>query len=245
MPSSTTSEASLVTTVVATASAVPAATLSIFSKFLTIKIKCCLISKSNMENMTPNLYDAIGVSAEASSDEIKKKTRKLMNEVRQSDKRNSEKNELLRFFKSVRETLCDSSQRERYDGSIGIETAVKEEDQSCVPFDSSFGPMQPFGVRGVLGSLGSLLSPMETAPSRSPASTLLSLVGSDMHSMFSNSIVPEELSLTPGGLKPGTFQILEYTKVRNPGGGFDEFGFTRQGDMQNDRVTEKRFERKS
>ena len=195
-----------------------------------------------MENASPNLYDAIGVNAEASSDEIKKKTRKLMNEVRQSDKRNSEKNELLRFFKSVRETLCDASQRERYDSSIGIETAAKEE--SCVPFEG-FGPMRAFGAPGVLGGLGSLLSPMETAPSRSPASHLLSVIGSDMHSMFSNSIVPEELSLSPGGLKPGTFQILEYTKVRNPGGGFDEFGFTRQGDMQNDRVTEKRFERKS
>lgn len=198
-----------------------------------------------MENTTPNLYDAIGVNAEASSDEIKKKTRKLMNEVRQSDKRNSEKNELLRFFKSVRETLCDASQREQYDGSIGIETAAKEEEEErCVPF-GAFGQLQPFGALGALGSLGSLLSPMETTPSRSPASSLLSLIGSDMHAMFSNSIVPEELSSSPGGLKPGTFQILEYTKVRNPGGGFDEFGFTRQGDMQNDRVTEKRFERKS
>lgn len=207
-----------------------------------------------MENTTPNLYDAIGVSADASSERIKKKTRKLINEVRQSDKRNSEKNELIRFFKSLRKTLCDPSERKEYDASIGIETVAKQEEEghdydasSVVPFEA-LNPLQPFGALGALGALGnlgSLLSPMETSPSRSPVSSLLSLVGSDMHDMFSNSIVPEGLTSSSGGLKPGTFQILEYTKVRNPGGGFDEFGFTRQGDMKHERVTEKRFERKS
>lgn len=205
-----------------------------------------------MENLTPNLYDAIGVSADASSESIKKKTRQLINEVRESDKRNSEKNELIRFFKSLRKTLCDPFERKEYDASIGIETVAKQEEGghdydnsgSVVPFEA-LNPLQPFGALGVLGNLGSLLSPMETSPSRSPVSSLLSLVGSDMHDMFSNSIVPEELTSSSGDLKPGTFQILEYTKVRNPGGGFDEFGFTRQGDMKNERVTEKRFERKS
>lgn len=211
---------------------------------------------SNMENTTPNLYDAIGVNADASSESIKKRTRKLINEVRESDKRNSEKNELIRFFKSLRKTLCDPSERKEYDASIGIETVAKQEGEghnydadAVVPFEA-LNPLQPFGALGALGALGdignlgSLLGPMETSPSRSPASSLLSLVGSDMRDMFSNSIVPEELT-SSGGLKPGTFQILEYTKVRNPGGGFDEFGFTRQGDIKNERVTEKRFERKS
>jgi len=207
-----------------------------------------------MENTTaPTLYDAIGVNVDASSEKIRKKTRKLINDVRESDKRNSEKNELIRFFKSARGTLCNPFERKQYDASIGIETVVKEEEEemqdcdmgSVVPFEA-FQPMQPFGALGALGSLGSLLSPIETSPSRSPVSSLLSFVGSDMQDVFSNSIVPEELaSSSAGGLKPGTFHILEYTKVRNPGGGFDEFGYTRQGDMRKERVTEKRFERKS
>ena len=171
-----------------------------------------------MENTTPNLYDAIGVSADASSERIKKKTHKLINEVRESDKRNSEKNELIRFFKSLRKTLCDPSERKEYDASIGIDTVEKQEEEgrdydgnSVVPFES-LNTLQPFGglgTFGALGNLGSLLSPMETSLSRSPVSSLLSLVGSDMHDMFSNSIVPEELASSSGGLKPGTFQILE------------------------------------
>lgn len=201
-----------------------------------------------MENAAPNLYDAIGVSADASTDKIKKKTRKLVSEVRESDKRNSEKNELIRFFKSARETLTDPDARKEYDASIGIETFVRDEDgidtESMVPFEA-FRPYEPFGAIGALGNLGSLLAPAETSnKSPSPASALMGILGEDLHDMFSSSIIPEEMS-SPGDLKRGSFQVLEYTKVRNPSGGFDEFGFSRQGDMQNDRVTEKRFQRKS
>lgn len=201
-----------------------------------------------MENNAPNLYDAIGVGADASADKIKRKTRQLVHEVRQSDKRNSEKNELIRFFKSARETLTDPDARNKYDESIGIETFARDERdaeaESVVPYDT-FQPFQPFGAIGALGNLGSLLGPMETSPSRSPAPSLMGLLGADVHNMFSNSIIPEELASSHGDLKRGSFQVLEYTKVRNPEGGFDEFGFTRQGDMKHDRVTEKRFERKS
>ena len=107
------------------------------------------------------------------------------------------------------------------------------------------------GAMGAMGALsnmnvGSVLAPMQALSSRSPASSFMELLGEDAHSMFSNSIIPEELASTSHGhLKRGSFHVLEYTKVRNPDGGFDEFGFTRQGDMKHDRVTEKRFERKS
>ena len=200
-----------------------------------------------MENPTPNLYDAIGVRADASADKIKKKTRKLVTEVRESDKKNSEKNELIRFFKSARETLVDPGQRKQYDESIGIETFARDEsdtgdEEPIVPFEP-FQPYQPFGAVGALSNLRSMLAPMETQLSRSPASSLMGLLGGDLENIFSGSIIPEEMS--HGDLKRGSFHVLEYTKVRNPEGGFDEFGFTRQGDMKNDRVTEKRFERKS
>lgn len=215
-----------------------------------------------MENASPNLYDAIGVGVDASSDKIKKKTRKLIHEVKESDKKNSAKNELIRFFKSARETLCDARARREYDSSIGIETVGTDNGvdpefsntESMIPFETAQPFRQPFGALGALGSLGSLvdlLRPLESSSS-SPSSTsssaaLAGFLGTGIEDMFSSSIVPEELSSSAGGrsLKPGTFHILEYTKVRNPGGGFDEFGFTRQGDMRNDRVTEKRFERKS
>lgn len=224
-----------------------------------------------MENASPNLYDAIGVGADASSDKIKKKTRKLIHEVRESNKTNSAKNELIRFFKSARETLCDARARREYDSSIGIVTVGTDDSadpeisstESLIPFETMQPFRQPFGVLGALGSLGSLGSlgrlgelvrPLESSSpppsplSSSPSAALagFGFLGTGIEDMFSSSIIPDELSSSAGrSLKPGTFHILEYTKVRNPGGGFDEFGFTRQGDTRNDRVTEKRFERKS
>ena len=237
----------------------------------------------------PNLYDAVGVSADASADKIKRRTRKLINEVRESDKRNAEKNELIRFFKRARETLCDPDARREYDRSIGIETidtteatetidtteATKATEateateftnvmgdnddsiigaKSLVPFETFPMPFQPLSALSALGALGNIGfdSPMSSPrSSRSPASSVMGLIGADMHDMLSSdmlskSIIPQELAASSSGkLKPGTFHFLEYTKVRNPDGGFDEFGFTRQGDIRNERVTEKRFERKS
>lgn len=217
-----------------------------------------------MENASPNLYDAIGVGVDASSDKIKKKTRKLIHEVKESDKKNSAKNELIRFFKNARETLCDARARREYDSSIGIETVGTDDSvdpefsntntESMIPFETMQPLRQPFGVFGALGSLGrlgELVRPLESSSppsslSSSSSAALAGFLGTGIEDMFSSSIIPEELSSSAGrSLKPGTFHILEYTKVRNPGGGFDEFGFTRQGDMRNDRVTEKRFERKS
>lgn len=241
---------------------------------------------------TPNLYDAIGVNADASADKIKRKTRKLINDVKESDNRNSKKNELIRFFKGARETLTDRDAREEYDRSIGIETisASNEQTESMVPFDhvhvehqhdpfhpsilGALGALSTFGSVGSIGSIGSIgpvgpvgpvgavrpirpigsMGPVGSGSASASSSTssgplsLVGMLGADIQDMFSNSIVPEELSASScvsGGLKPGNFQVLEYTKVRNPGGGFDEFGYTRHGDLRNDRVTEKRFERKS
>ncbi len=216
-----------------------------------------------MENASPNLYDAIGVGVDASSDKIKKKTRKLIREVKESDKNNSAKNELIRFFKSARETLCDARARREYDSSIGIDTVGSDNGvdsefsntESMIPFATTQPFRQPFGALGAFGSLGSLgdlLRPLESSSSSpssmsSASAALAGFLGTGIEDMFSSSIIPEELSSSAGGrsLKSGTFHILEYTKVRNPDGGFDEFGFTRQGDTRNDRVTEKRFERKS
>lgn len=254
------------------------------------------ISESAMvesNQSTPNLYDAIGVNADASAEKIKRKTRKLINDVKESDNRNSKKNELIRFFKGARETLTDRDAREEYDRSIGIETisSSNEQTESMVPFDhdvdvehqhdpfhpsilgalgalSTFGPIGSIGSIGPVGPLGPVgavrsirrIGSMGTVGSGSASAStaraadspgplsLVGMLGADIQDMFSNSIVPEELSASScvsGGLKPGNFQVLEYTKVRNPGGGFDEFGYTRHGDLRNDRVTEKRFERKS
>lgn len=212
----------------------------------------------SMDNTAPSLYDAIGVSADASADKIRRRTRQLVNEVKESDKRNSEKNELIRFFKSARDTLTDAGARKEYDESIGIETFARDEREggtatdtatsTVVPYETfqSFEPFRAIGALGNMNTLGSLLGPMQGVSSRSPASSLMDLLGADVHSMFSDSIVPEALAPSShGDLKRGSFHVLEYTKVRNPDGGFDEFGFTRQGDMKHDRVTEKRFERKS
>ena len=239
------------------------------------------MASTGIEGPVPNLYDAIGVTADASADKIKRKTRKLMNEVRESDKRNREKNELIRFFKNARNTLCNADERKEYDTSIGIETICSDRGNATADEDAhdahdahdayetsepmvalgELTPFQPFGALGALGALGTLTtlgSPRPpprscdprraTATATAAASSMMELLGSGIHDMFSDSIVPAELhmsSSSSGGLKPGTFQILEYTKVRNPGGGFDEFGFTRQGDIKHNRVTEKRFERKS
>ncbi len=209
----------------------------------------------------PNLYDAIGVNAGASAEKIRKKTRRLIHDVRESGQTDEEKIELIRFFKSARDTLCNPDSRREYDATIGIETVGASDEctqeAAVVPFELASSIQHPFGALGALGALGSVgaLGPLESVGSvgafgglgsHSPGSALMTLMGSDLSSMFSDSIVPEELAKTsPGDLKRGTFQVLEYTKVRNPEGGYDEFGFTRQGDMKHDRVTEKRFERKS
>lgn len=199
---------------------------------------------------SPNMYDAIGVGADASADEIKKATRRLVTEVRESDKRKSEKNELIRFFKRAREVLVDPNTREEYDRSIGIDTIsnsnsnivynTNDAESSVVPFEpfvNNFTTLHPFATQCSSRALAS-----EALPS------LMGILGSEIQQMFSgDSIVPDELGRRSrtGGLVSGTFHILEYTKVRNSEGGFDEFGFTREGDMKKDRVTEKRFERKT
>ena len=225
-----------------------------------------------MAETPPSLYDAIGVSADASPEEIRRTARARMNEVKVSDKPRSEKNELIRFFKRARDTLTDPAARQEYDLSIGIETVSSsspraQDDprtESMVPFE----PLEPslhqsiFPCRaasGALGAMGSLFGiglglgrdhvSVSAAPrsssSSSSSSSIMAALGSDIDDLFSGSIVPGELAPSPGGLKSGSFQVLEYTKVRNPEGGYDEFGFTRHGDLRSDRVTEKRFERKS
>ena len=232
-----------------------------------------------MAETPPSLYDAIGVSADASPEEIKRTARARMNEVKLSDKPRSEKNELIRFFRKARDTLTDPAARQDYDLSIGIETVTATQAQddpmleSMVPFEA----FQPFhqsmypcrAASSALGVMGSLFGlghdevcavsaaprssassssspPPPPSQSQSPSpSSLMAALGAGIDDLFSGSIVPEELARSAGGLKSGSFQVLEYTKVRNPDGGYDEFGFTRHGDVRSDRVTEKRFQRKS
>ncbi|CAM9206813.1 unnamed protein product [Pylaiella littoralis] len=227
---------------------------------------------------SPSMYDAIGVGADASTDRIRKATRRMVNEVRASDKRNSEKNELIRFFKRAREVLTDPRAREDYDRSIGIETvghvgrdtSRTGNTSSLVPVDRALGaplvaplgdplgdplgaplvPLGPFTIHHPFAtpSSSSSSSSSSRALAADPFPSLMGILGPSFQEMFCNdSIVPDELGgrSRPGGLVPGTFHVLEYTKVRNADGGFDEFGFTREGDMKKDRVTEKRFERKT
>jgi curved DNA-binding protein CbpA len=112
-------------------------------------------------------------------------------------------------------------------GSVGPDSI---DDSGC----SGSGSIVPFGSVGSVGSIGSMM---------------------EGHMGLLQSIIPDEIrSIGSGngngnggmgrGMRSGTFHFMEYTKTRNQSGGYDEFGVTREGDTNNDRVTEKRFHRK-
>ena len=173
--------------------------------------------------MNPTLYDVIGVTPEASEDEIHRSIKKATKKIRESDIPREEMKNILRYIKQARETLMDPQRREEYDKTIGIETI------------RTTGDIVPFGGGGGGGGCDDLVY--------NPINSIIS-----SHMNMLQSIIPEELGdMTSIGshMKPGTFHFMEYTKVRNTSGGFDEFGLTREGDTNNDRVTEKRYHRKS
>ena len=193
--------------------------------------------------MAPSLYDVIGMTPEASDREIYKAVKKTARSVKDSDATKSEKKNLMKFIKKARDTLLDPELREKYDRTIGIETIRSNLDNVDVMSSHSFNPVEdllgslggsmvPFGSTGSVGSIGSVGS----------TGNLMS-----SHMDMIQSIIPEgfgDLHESTRNMKSGTFHFTEYTRVRNPSGGFDEFGMTREGDTNSDRVTEKRYHKK-
>ena len=70
-------------------------------------------------------------------------------------------------------------------------------------------------------------------------------MGQLFNSELSRSGIPDEIISSMSEIKPGGFHVMEYTRVRNDQGGFDEYGFTKEGDINNDCVKEKRFRKRS
>ena len=96
-----------------------------------------------MSESPPTLYDALGLTPEASGDKIRKTCKKMIQSVRESDSRNSEKNELIRFIKKSRDTLKDTKSRETYDRTIGIETLTKETSHDHGTFSGLMDSISP------------------------------------------------------------------------------------------------------
>ncbi len=201
-----------------------------------------------------NLYEALGLTPEASEEKIRKTCKKMTKSVRESDSKNSEKNELIRFIKKSRNTLIDPESREKYDRTIGIETLGPDTLQKDT---DGYNPLS-----GFMGSLGPILSSMHgfgsvAEPSRDNNHELVPFrqnnhesVGAMMNGLMNSQVmgkglIPDEMIESMGELKSGGFHVMEYTRVRNENGGFDEYGFTKEGDMNNDRVKEKRFHKKA
>lgn len=207
--------------------------------------------------MEPTLYSVIGITPEASEKEIYRAVKKTAKSVKESDASKSEKKNLIKYIKLARDTLMEPGSREEYDRTIGIETINRNQDvilgSRPSPASSFMGDiigsmeptssMVPFGSFGSLGTLGS--------SSSSRGDPIGSMLSSHMNML--QSIIPEGFGdmggmgdmMNPGNnMQSGTFHFMEYTKVRNSGGGFDEFGVTREGDTNQDRVTEKRFHKK-
>lgn len=169
------------------------------------------------------LYETIGVTPDASNDQIKKATKKMARDAKDSDMRNSEKNKILRFIKKTREVLLDPSSREEYDKTIGIETVHRSSRNHIVPYQTNPDPV-----------LGAITSVMDDSISHG----LMSM----MNSMVSD--LPTEL-MPSDRLSSGSFRVTEYTRVSNRNGEVEEFGMTREGDINNERVTEKHFQRRT
>lgn len=187
--------------------------------------------------MESNLYGVIGLTPEASDKDIYRAVKKTAKCVKESDAPKSEKKNLIKYIKRARDTLMDPTLREEYDRTIGIDTIRSVRDDSGMThtgFMSNTSPLENI--------LGSSIVPFGSSGSTDPIGSMLS-----NHMDMIQSIIPDgfgDISSRGREMKSGTFHFMEYTKVRNPSGGFDEFGVTREGDTNNDRVTEKRFHKK-
>jgi len=171
---------------------------------------------------SPTLYEAIGVTPDASEERIRKATRRMARKVKKSDTSNSEKNKVLRFIKETRETLFDEDSRAEYDSTIGIETVRRSRNN----ISTNMHQMVPHGSSSI-----------------NPISSMMGSGG--LFSMINDmsSIIPEEM-MSSGNVSSGSFRVMEYTRIRN-NNGYEEFGMTREGDSNNDRVTEKHFQRRT
>jgi hypothetical protein len=202
-----------------------------------------------MSGGSPNLYDALGLTPEASREKIRKTCKKMVRSVRESDSKNSEKNELIRFIKKSRDTLIDSKSREEYDRTIGIETLTEETHIQNDPLSTFMGSMSPL-ISSVHGSINNAMEPVGINSGMVPYNSIQqnpfnSLIGNIFGSDISRSVIPEELISSMGTIKSGGFHVMEYTRVRNEDGSFDEYGFTKEGDANSDCVKEKRFHKRS
>lgn len=199
--------------------------------------------------MEPTLYSVIGLTPEASEKEIYRAVKKTAKSVKESDASKSEKKNLIKYIKLARDTLMEPGSREEYDRTIGIDTIKRGQD-----FEPAYimgaRPMSPSSTLGdMIGSIGSTSSIVPFGSSREdPIGSMLS-----GHMNMLQSIIPESfgdlgcmgnMGNLGNNMQSGTFHFMEYTKVRNSGGSFDEFGVTREGDTNQDRVTEKRFHKK-
>jgi len=202
-----------------------------------------------MSEGSPTLYDALGLTPEASREKIQKKCKKMVRSVRESDSKNSEKNELIRFIKKSRDTLIDSKSREEYDRTIGIETLQKEKSVQNDTFSGLMESISPL-VSSLHDSIHNSVEPTGINSGMVPyLSNQHNPFGGLIGNLFGNDMsipgMPEELTSSMSTIKPGGFHVMEYTRVRNEDGGFDEYGFTREGDTNNDCVKEKRFHKRS
>lgn len=214
-----------------------------------------------MLKMDPTLYSVIGLTPEASEKEIYRAVKKTAKSVKESDASKSEKKNLIKYIKLARDTLMEPGSREEYDRTIGIDTIKRGQDfepeytmgaRPMLP-SSTLGDM--IGSIGPIGHIGSMGPTSSIVPFGSSGSSREDPIGSMLsgHMNMLQSIMPEGFGDLGGmgnmgnpgnNMQSGTFHFMEYTKVRNSGGGFDEFGITREGDTNQDRVTEKRFHKK-
>jgi len=196
--------------------------------------------------MNPTLYDVIGLTPEASEKQIYRAVKRATRLVKESDVSVSEKKNLIKMMKRARDTLMDPRTREEYDRTIGIETIRDVRDDSGMTHARSSHPMESLmgslvGSNGSDGSdgIGGSMVPFESS---GPIGSMIS-----NHMNMIQSIIPQgfgDLREMGKGMQPGTFHFMEYTKTRNSSGGYDEYGITREGDTNNDHVTEKRFHKK-
>lgn len=190
--------------------------------------------------MDPTLYSVIGLTPEASEKEIYRAVKRTAKSVKESDAPKSEKKNLIKYIKLARNTLMEPDSREEYDRTIGIDTIKRGQD-----FEPGFVMnARPGSPLSTLGDMIGSIVPFGSSRGEPIGSMLADHMG------MLQSIIPEEfgalgnMGTSGNNMQPGTFHFMEYTKVRNPGGGFDEFGVTREGDTNQARVTEKRFHKK-
>lgn len=211
--------------------------------------------------MDPTLYSVIGLTPEASEKEIYRAVKNTARSVKESDAPKSEKKNLIKYIKLARDTLMEPGSREEYDRTIGIGTINRGQDYdpehvmdtrhdpspiTLGDMIGSLGSIEPIGSMGPIGSISSMVP---FGSSRGTSTGITDPIGSMLsgHMDLLQSIIPEgfgDVGTHGNNMQSGTFHFMEYTKVRNPGGGFDEFGVTREGDSNQDRVTEKRFHKK-